>query len=64
MAKRYRIHTQHRIDLEGSKDDVIHTLAWLLNAAGYPVRVVFPDGYVLYDQPGMDGEVVMEEGDE
>lgn len=60
MAKKYTIQTQYRIDLEGSKDDVIHTLAWLLNSMGEPVKVTYPDGYVIYDEPGEEGITVAE----
>lgn len=63
MGKRYRIHEQHIIYLEKSKDEVIYTLAWMLASRGVAVRVVFPDGTRFADFEGADGEVVKEEGE-
>ena len=61
MAKRYRIHTEFRVERETSKDEVIYHLALLLAKYGNPVRVVYPDGFVMADFVGADGEVVAEE---
>lgn len=61
MGKRYRVHGQYLVHLEKSKDEVIDTLAWMLASAGIPVRVVFPDGTVVADYVGSDGETVREE---
>jgi hypothetical protein len=63
MGKRYRVHGQYLIHMEASKDDVIDTLAWMLASAGIPVRVVFPNGTVVADYVGADGETVKEEGE-
>ena len=62
MAK-YRIHEQYHIDYETSKDEVIYHLAWMLANRGVPVRVVYPNGTVLADFKGIDGEVVKELGE-